>query len=271
VERIDTLELPQLAPYRTMRWQVEHRTEGFFVAESDKVVHRLLKSRCEVISLLLPEKWIEPFGPAVAARPENITVYVMEKAQLETLTGFTFYQGVLAVGRVPAMPTLESLLEGAGRPRLFAGVEGITSAENLGGLVRNCVGFGAQGLLVDRSSCSPYLRRAIRASMGTIFDFPAVEGLCLSDAMATLQRAGIRCIAAHPHTDQRTIADADLTQDCCLIFGSEGYGISPELLKGCDEAVAIPMSSGVDSLNVGSAAAVFLYEASRQRQKIPPS
>jgi tRNA G18 (ribose-2'-O)-methylase SpoU len=144
-------------------------------------------------------------------------------------------------------------------------VDALTNAENLGALVRNCVAFGVQGLLVGETSNSPYLRRAVRSSMGTIFQLPVVELASLAQTLRELRGQGIRCVAAHPHTDRRTVAQSDLALDCCLVFGSEGYGISPAVLEQCDEAVAIPMHPGVDSLNVGSAGAVFLYEASRQR------
>jgi tRNA G18 (ribose-2'-O)-methylase SpoU len=267
VRHIDTLELPELAPYRTMRRQTEHRAEGIFVAESDKVIRRMLESDFEVVSLLLPEKWVNRFERLLAKRPEpDIDVYVMEREKLETLTGFTFYQGVLGVGKVPTAPSLAELLARSPRPQLYAAVEGITNAENLGGLVRNCAAFGVQGLLVDRTSASPYLRRAVRGSMGTIFRVPALENLDLVETVRALRSAGIRCIAAHPHEERLTLSQADLRGDCCVVFGSEGYGISPALLSACDQAVAIPMAAGVDSLNVGSAAAVFLYEVSRQRR-----
>ena len=264
--------MPELGPYRTMRRQMEHREEGIFVAESDKVVRRLLESDLTIISLLLPEKWLHGFRDLLEKRPEKrIDVYVLEKKQLEALTGFSFYQGVLAVAKVPLAPTLEEVIRPTGRPRLFAAVEGVTSAENLGGLVRNCAAFDVHGLLVGATSTSPYLRRAVRGSMGTVFKIPIVERLDLVQAADVLKQHGIRCIAAHPHVDRRTLQDVDLTVDCCVIFGSEGYGISQELLTACDDAVAIPMAPGVDSLNVGSAAAVFLYEAARQRGHPPGS
>jgi tRNA G18 (ribose-2'-O)-methylase SpoU len=267
VQHINTLELPELAPYRTMRRQMEHRKEGIFVAESDKVVTRLLESSFEVVSLLIPEKWLERFEPLLAKRrEERIDVYLLEKEKLETLTGFTFYQGVLAVGRIPEPPTLETLLAQSARPRLFVAVEALTNAENLGGLVRNCAAFGVQGLFASETCTSPYLRRAVRGSMGTIFRVPSLEKLDLVQTIKTLQQHGIRCLAAHPHTDECTLAQAELRGDCCVVFGSEGYGISPEVLHACDQAVTIPMHPGVDSLNVGSAAAVFLYEVNRQRQ-----
>jgi tRNA G18 (ribose-2'-O)-methylase SpoU len=269
VERIESLDLPELAPYRTMRRQVEHRREGIFVAESDKVVRRLLESDFTVVSLLLPEKWARHFEPVLARRMEEITVYIMEKEQLETLTGFSFYQGVLAVGKVPEAPSLDQLVAACSHPQLFVAVEGVTNAENLGGMVRNCAAFGVQGLLIDRSTSSPFLRRAVRGSMGTIFRLPVLENLDLVQTVRFLRSRSIRCVAAHPHDAGRKLPEVGFSGDCCIIFGSEGYGLSSELLEACDEAVAIPMMPGVDSLNVGSAAAVFLYEASCSRSHQP--
>ena len=101
--------------------------------------------------------------------------------------------------------------------------------------------------------------------MGTIFQLPVVELSNLAKTLQELRDQKIRCIAAHPHTEKRVLLQADFTCDCCVVFGSEGVGISPEVLAVCDEAVAIPMSGGVDSLNVASASAVFLYEVNRQR------
>lgn len=266
VQRIDSLDLPEVAPYKAMRGQLQQREEGIFVAESDKVVRRLLESDFVIVSLLLPEKWYHRFKPLLDKRAEDIVVYLLEKPELEKLTGFTFFQGVLGVGKVPPPPSMESLLGNSPRPRLLIGLQGISNAENLGCIVRNGAALGVHGLLVDRTSSSPYLRRAVRGSMGTIFRVPAIEKLNLVQTVPHLQKQGIRCIAAHPHADGRTLYETDFTSDCCIIFGSEGHGISPELLAVCDEAAAIPMTPGVDSLNVGSAAAVFLYEADRQRR-----
>jgi len=126
-------------------------------------------------------------------------------------------------------------------------------------------------LLVGETSASPFLRRAVRNSMGAIFQLPVVETKNLVGALMELRGQGLRCIAAHPHTEQKTLPDADFTGDCCVVLGSEGHGISAPVLAACDEAVAIPMPPTVDSLNVASAAAVFLYEASRQRSKLRQS
>ena len=271
VHRIGTLDLPELAPYRTLKRPVEHEAQGIFVAEGDKVVHRLLTSPLTIISVLLPEHRLAEYEPGLRARHETIPVYaVTEKRVLEELVGFEMFQGVLAVAKIPQSCSLGELLAQSPSPRLFAAADGLTSAENIGVLVRNCVAFGAHALLVGETSASPFLRRAVRNSMGTIFQLPVIETDSLVCSLAELRRLGIRCIAAHPHTDQRLLINANFRDDCCVVFGSEGNGISPVVLAACDEAVAIPMPPTVDSLNVASAAAVFLYEASRQRTTLTP-
>jgi tRNA G18 (ribose-2'-O)-methylase SpoU len=267
-QRIESLDLPELQPYRTMRRQAEHRQHGIFVAEGEKVVRRLLESNFKVVSVLLPEKWVRELDPLLQARGEDIQVYVAEKALLETLTGFSMYQGLLAVGKVPPLPTLAEAVARSPQPRLLAAADGLTNAENLGALVRNCAAFNAQALIVGETCSSPFLRRAVRGSMGAVFQLPVVESADLAQALRDLRQQGIRCIAAHPHADGRSLSRANLAGDCCIVFGSEGYGISPAVLAACDEAAAIPMPPTVDSLNVGSAAAVFLYEANRQRARM---
>ncbi len=265
VEAITTLERPDLAPYRTMRMQEEHWRQRIFVAEGEKVVRRLLESDLAVVSVLVPEKWFRELEPLLRSRPDAPRVYTAEKRLLEDLTGFSMYQGLLAVGRIPASWPVSELLARTRPPRLLVAVDGLSSAENTGGVVRNCAAFRVQGLVVGETSCSPYLRRAVRSSVGEIFHLPVVESANLVGSLKELRAAGVRCVAAHPHADRRTLSQANLRGDCCLVFGSEGYGISPAVLAACDEAVAVPMPESVDSLNVGSAAAVFLYEANRQR------
>jgi tRNA G18 (ribose-2'-O)-methylase SpoU len=266
VRKIESLDLPELEPYRTMRRPAEHHAQGIFVAEGEKVVRRLLESSFPVVSVLLPQKWMTDYERLLHARPEpDIPVFVTEMRVLEELVGFPMFQGVLAVGRIPHRPTLDEVLNQSSRPHLLAAVDGLTSAENVGTVVRNCAAFGVQGLLVGETSSSPFLRRAVRNSMGTLFRMPIVESPDLVGTLSDLRSRGIRCIAAHPHTSGRTLPEADFTTDCCVIFGSEGSGISPPVLAQCDDAVAIPMPPGIDSLNVNAAAAVFLYEANRQR------
>ena len=268
VEQIQSFDRPELQPYRTMRRQMDHRRDGLFVAEGEKVVRRLLESSFEVVSVLMPELWLSELKDLLEARPECVRVYLAEKSLLETLTGFSMYQGLLAAGRIPQLWSLEQAMEASASPRLFVAVDGLSSAENLGSLVRNAVAFGAQALIVGETSTSPYLRRAVRSSMGTIFKLPVIESESLRSALQTLRGAGFSCVGAHPHVDRRTLTAADFRGDSCLVFGSEGNGISKPILECCQDLVAIPMFAGVDSLNVGAAAAVFLYEANRQRGRM---
>jgi tRNA G18 (ribose-2'-O)-methylase SpoU len=267
-----------------MRRPLEHERQGIFVAEGEKVVRRLLESRFEVVSVLLPEKHLEAFRPLLEARPEKLAVYLADKKLLEQLIGFSMYQGHLAVGKIPPPASLDDILSKNPKPLLLVAVDALTSAENLGALARNCVAFGVQALIVGETSSSPFLRRAVRNSMGTILQLPVIElaklgqrhqftakphttAQTLVECLKDLRARGVRCIAAHPHTNKKSLSQADFSGDCCIVFGSEGEGISAPVLETCDEAVAIPMPPTVDSLNVGAAAAVFLYEVARQRGK----
>jgi tRNA G18 (ribose-2'-O)-methylase SpoU len=265
---ITSLDLPALAPYRTLRQTAEHRREGIFVAEGDKVLRRMFEAGVPAVSLLLSQEWQAEFSALAAARPETIDVYVGPKKVLEQLTGFPLFQGALGVGQIPRAPTVEELLAGPGSPRLFVALDGLTNAENVGLLARTAAAFGAQGLIVGETCASPWLRRSVRNSMGTIFRLPTLETPDLVGTLGALRAGGIRCLAAHPHTDRRRLSQAPLAEDCCLVFGSEGDGLAPAVLAACDEAVAIPMAGGVDSLNVAGASAAFLYEAARQRGRV---
>ncbi|MDB6031928.1 MAG: hypothetical protein JWM16_2266 [Verrucomicrobiales bacterium] len=267
IRTITTFEDPALVPYQTMRRHEEHKQQNIFVAEGEKVVRRLLESPFQVVSVVLPPHWLEPLRPLLDARSEDIQVFLGEKKLLETLTGFSMYQGLMAVGQIPTLPTLEDILARSPHPRFFVAVDGLSSADNLGVVVRNCTAFGVQALIIGETSSSPYLRRAIRSSMGTIFKLPVIEVENLAATLFTLRNQGVRSVAAHPHVEGRTLYQAELKNDCCIVLGSEGEGIRPKILSACDEAVAVPMHLGVDSLNVGSAAAVFLYEVTRQRSQ----
>lgn len=264
-ERIANFDRPGLQPYATMRRPQEQRDAGIFVAEGTKVVHRLLESDFGVVSAVLPEEMLPEFEPLLSRRPELVHVYIAEKPMLEALTGFHMFQGVLAVGRIPERLSLDDALQKAVQPRLIVAIEGVSNAENVGVLVRNSAAFGAGLLVIGETCASPFLRRAVRNSMGAIFQLPVLETRDLVQTLHEFQAAGIRCIAAHPHPPSANLPRANLRRDCCLVFGSEGDGLSPGTLGSCQEAACIPMAAGVDSLNVANAAAVFLYEALRQR------
>ena len=155
IEKISSFDAPELQPYATMRRPVEHETQGIFVAEGEKVVRRLLESHFTVVSAVFWERWLEDFRPLIEARPEKITVYLAEKKWLETLTGFSMFQGVLAVGKIPAPVSFETILQKCPAPRLLAAVDGLTSSENLGALVRNCAAFNVQVLGGGRNEHEP--------------------------------------------------------------------------------------------------------------------
>jgi tRNA G18 (ribose-2'-O)-methylase SpoU len=283
IEKISSFDQPELAPYRTMRRSAEHEAQGIFIAEGEKVTRRLLESRFTLVSVVLPEKHLKNYRALLTARPEQVTVYLAEKPLLETLVGYSLFQGVLAIGKIPPPASFAEILEKSPAPKLFVAIDELSNAENLGALVRNCVAFGVHGLIVGETSSSPFLRRAVRNSMGAIFQLPVWEVKMANTAAPSrrddpphfnlvktlhdLRARGIRCLAAHPHASGKTLSQADFSSDCCIVFGSEGHGISKSVLEACDEAVAIPMANDVDSLNVGAAAAVFLYEAARQRER----
>ena len=155
IQTIHSFDLPELAPYRTLRRSAEHAALGIFVAEGDKVVERLLHSHFGVLSVVLPEARLPEFQPLLAARTEDITVYLADKKFLESLVGFEMFQGVLAVGRIPAKIPLEQLFKQSPAPKLFAAVDGLSNAENIGLLVRNCAAFGVQALFVARPAAVP--------------------------------------------------------------------------------------------------------------------
>jgi tRNA G18 (ribose-2'-O)-methylase SpoU len=264
---IQSLDHSELQPYLTLKRPIDHQQKGIFVAEGEKPVVRLLESALPVVSLLVTERWLPIVEPLLYRRPEDIPVYLADKELVDTIVGFDLFQGVMAIGTIPKPPNLDEVLAAAPRPLLFAAADGISNSENMGVLVRNCVAFSVGALLVGETSCHPYLRRAVRNSMGTVFRLPIIEVKNLAAALRHLEGEGAQCIATDPHGNAQPLSDLDLAGDCCLVFGSEGYGISDEVAAACSRTAVIPMPQGVDSLNVSSAAAVILYEANRQRRK----
>jgi tRNA G18 (ribose-2'-O)-methylase SpoU len=263
---IASLDLPALEPFRTLRQTEDHRRSGIFVAEGEKVVRRLLESPISIRSVLITPEWLEVYRQKISDRRESINVFVAKKELLEEIVGFNLHQGIMAVADIPDEPSLETLVALAFSPLLFVAVDGLTNSENLGVLVRNCVAFGVQGLIVGETSSSPFLRRAVRNSMGTVFKLPVHHATNLAETLTRLRlEFHLEVMGAHPHTDQGTLSDTDLKTGCCLVFGSEGEGISERVRNVCSKLVAISMQSNVDSLNVANASAVFLYEVQRQR------
>jgi len=262
VERVSSLDAPDLLPYRTLRRPLEHFQKGLFVAEGERVVFRLLASGLVVRSLLLTPSWFAMVSSAYRGRPETpIKVYLAEAALLREIVGYHIHQGIMAVGSVPREPSLDSLPQ----PHLLVALDGLTQAENVGVIIRSCAGFGVDAVLSGENSSSPYLRRAVRNSMGGVFSLKVIHTGPLNDVLGTLRKkSATRIIAADPHA-ATTLPEARFTGNVCLVAGNEDTGISASLLDLADQRVGIPMEPGTDSLNVANAVAVFLYEARRQR------
>jgi tRNA G18 (ribose-2'-O)-methylase SpoU len=266
VHRINSLELPQLQPYRTLRRPQGHVEQGIFVAEGEKVVRRFLASEWNVISLLMTQEWFDAIIPSVnELRLEGVEIFIGEKKLLETIVGFPLHQGIMGVGRVPTKRSLRETIAGLPSPHLLVALDGLVHAENVGTVVRNCAGFGVDGIIVSKTSASPYLRRAVRNSMGGIFKVPVVHAESLANSLDWLKNShGTRIIIADAHAEQ-TIHCMDFAGNVCVVFGNEDAGVSEEVKAVATSHVRIPMHNSTDSLNVASASAVMLYEARKRR------
>jgi tRNA G18 (ribose-2'-O)-methylase SpoU len=265
---IADLDAPALRYFRTLRRPEEHLREGLFIAEGEKVAVRLFHSGLDVVSVLLTPEWLETHRVALEKLSPALEVFVAPKDVLQTIVGFPLHQGIMALGRVPPVPAIDEVLASAPRPWLLAALDGLANAENVGVLVRNAAAFGATAIVVGETSSSPYLRRAVRNSMGTVFRVPIVHSAHLPSMLEGLrQEHSLQVIAADAHAGAQSLLDCDLRGDVCLVFGSEGAGLREEVLERCQKRMMIPMEEGVDSLNVASASATVFYEAVRQRRE----
>lgn len=239
--------------------------QGIFVAEGEKVVRRLLASGLQVISMLMTPEWnAEVFGTE-ATPPGECTLFLAERPLMQSIVGFRMHQGIMAVARVPAPRSLEEISHPM--PHLVVALDGLAHAENVGVIVRNCAAFGAHAVLVGETSCSPFLRRAVRNSMGAVFTIPIVHSADLQQTLSTLrERHAMRLIAADAHA-RESLYSADLRGNICIILGNEDAGISAGVLSLNPERLTIPMQNTTDSLNVASAGAVFLSEVARQQSQ----
>lgn len=257
---------PDILLYRTLKKPLTHRRQGVFIVEGDKVVRHFLQSSLTAVSVLLTNFQLDLFRSALEQRSESINVFLASAQLLKEIVGFRYHQGIMAAGIVPENISLQSVALQTAPPRLFVALDRLESAENTGVIVRNCAAYGAQALLIGPDSTDPYLRRAVRNSMGAIFILPVVYASDLPTQLKYLRDEHDFCIiAAHPREESVPLQNADLRKNLCIVFGNEGVGISDAVLNQCDMQVQIPMSQGIDSLNVASSSAVFLYETLRQR------
>jgi tRNA G18 (ribose-2'-O)-methylase SpoU len=265
---VEALDLPELRPYREMHWTGAQETGGVFVAEGDKVVRRLLRRReFAVVSLLVTEEKLHALADEIQARGEPVEVFLAPPEVLRGIVGFPVFQGALALGRVPPMPEWAALARpaGTGAPPLVVALDGVTNAQNTGAVARCAGAFGATGFVTSETGAPPWVRRAVRGSMGALFDLRARRAGDLAEAVRALRRLGLRAVAADLRPGAVPVETARLDGPLLVVLGNEDTGIRPEVAAACDEIVAVPMPPTVDSLNVACAAAVVLYEVSRRR------
>ena len=266
--RVTRIDLPALEPYRTLRETTQHWRRGFFVAEGDNVVFGLLESGLTIASLLLSAEWYDALEERLRdARFAATDVFIAPDELLEHITGMTLHKKILAVGRIPENPSLDAISIPATGSGVHVAVEGIADSENMGVIVRNCAAFGVESLLTGADSTSPWLRRSVRVSMGTLFGLRTHRSDSVVETLQTLRREhNWRLVGTAPRGGVASMRSARGAHEgpVCLLFGSEGNGLSESAVDACDAFFTIPMRHGVDSLNVANALAVTLYEALRE-------
>ncbi len=239
--------------------------KGVFIAESPKVIDRALDAGCAPLALLMERRKIDGPARGVLARiGPDTPVYTADREMLAQLTGYTLTRGVLAAFRRPALPTVEQLCQNA---RRVAVLENIVDSTNIGAIFRSAAALHIDAVLVTPSCCDPLCRRAVRVSMGTVFQAPWTQ---IGESPAGWPGAGLARLAALgfksvalaltdrsvPIDDPALMAEERLA----LILGTEGDGLAPETIARCDYTAKIPMSHGVDSLNVAAASAVAFWQ-----------
>ena len=237
---------------------------AMFIAESPKVIERALDAGCVPISMLLERKHIEGQAREVIARCGDIPVYTSTLDVLTQLTGFKLTRGVLCAMYRPQQPTVEEICQNAKR---VAVLENIMNPTNLGAIFRSAAALGIDGVLLTPACTDPLYRRSVRVSMGTVFQIPwAYIGEEVEQwphpGMERLHELGFRTAAMALRDDSVSIDDPQLMAEekLAIVLGTEGDGLADDTIANCDYTVRIPMSHGVDSLNVAAASAVAFWQ-----------
>jgi len=252
--------------------QLRNRLEpekGIFIAESPKVISRALDSGCQPLSLLMERKHIEGQAAELIARCGDIPVYTADRDLLSRLTGFELTRGILCAMRRPSLPDVEALCANA---RRIAVLEGIVDHTNVGAIFRSAAALNMDAVLVTPTCCDPFYRRAVRVSMGTVFQVPWTRigndpSQWPEQGLARLQALGFKTAAMALDDHSVSVDDPALMAEekLAIIMGTEGDGLSPATIARCDYTVKIPMSHGVDSLNVAAASAVAFWQLGRRQ------
>ena len=259
---ITDLSIPELAPYTKLtESQLRNRLEpekGIFIAESPKVIGTALDAGCEPLSFLMERRHIEGKACEILARcPDDIPVYAAELEVLTQLTGFHLTRGMLCAMRRPALPDAAALCANAAR---VAVLENVMNPTNIGAIFRSAAALGVDAVLLTSAGSDPLYRRAVRVSMGTVFQVP--WAYVPEDWPALLRAQGFRTAAMALRDDSVRLDDPRLMQaeKLAVVMGTEGDGLADATIAACDFTVRIPMHHGVDSLNVAAASAVAFYQ-----------
>lgn len=267
---IEDFSAPELDVYARMSEnQLRSRADeaqALFIAESPTVIARALDGGCTPVSFLMEPQHAAGKGAALLARcPAETPVYVAEDAVLTGLTGFHLTRGMLCAMRRPPLPAPEALLRDA---RRIAVLENIMNPTNIGAVFRSAAALGVDAVLLTREGSDPLYRRAVRVSMGTVFQIPWTY---LPDgwpepSMGWLRAQGFRTVAMALRDDSVLLNDPRLLAEerLAIVLGTEGDGLAQATIDACDYTVRIPMSHGVDSLNVAAASAVAFYQLGLQ-------
>ncbi len=232
---------------------------GLFIAESEKVLRRALAAGYAARSLLMERRWLADLGDVVVeAEARGIPVYVADRDTLEVLTGFHLHRGALAAMHRRELPDVPTVLDGA--RRVFV-LEDIVDHTNVGAIFRSAAALGVDAVLVTPRCADPLYRRAIRVSMGTVFQVPWTRIAPWPGGLASLRESGFvtAALALSPEAISLDDLAADPPERLALVLGTEGDGLSPRAVGAVERVVRIPMRGGVDSLNVAAAAAVAAW------------
>ena len=269
---ITDLSAPELAVYtRLTEAQLRNKLEpekGIFIAESPKVIDRALDAGYEPVSLLMERRQITGPAAGILSRCGDAPVYTADRELLAALTGFELTRGVLCAFRRPAPRPVEELCRDA---RRVAVLEGIVDSTNVGAIFRSAAALNMDAVLINPSCCDPLCRRAVRVSMGTVFQVPWGQ---LGDSpadwpekgMDVLHALGFKTAAMALSDRSVSIDDEQLAREpkLAIVLGTEGDGLAASTIASCDYTVKIPMSHGVDSLNVAAASAVAFWQLGKQ-------
>jgi tRNA G18 (ribose-2'-O)-methylase SpoU len=263
---IDDAADERLSDYRDLR-DVELRKHleaehGLFIAEGAKVVRRAVEAGYPVRSFLMAPRWLEGLDDVLAA--SDAPCYVVSEALAEAVTGFHVHRGALASLRRTALPSVEDVLRSA---RTVVVLEDVVDHTNVGAVFRCAAGLGVDGVLLAPRCADPLYRRAVKVAMGAVFALPYARLPDWYDAMPALSRHGFTTVALTLAADAMPIELALTGLDrVALVLGGEGHGLSSRWQQSADRRAVVPMSNGIDSLNVAAAAAVACYVAEGRGQ-----